>query len=198
MRPASWTRPGHRSPCAFFRPAMDRRGTCQTVVDRATPRGAGSIVTAPMLVALDFLDPKHLIETVRDDRAVPRSSSWSRASSRLPLPGDSLLFIAGFFARPTPGNDPHLNLAVVLVGAFIAAVVGAQIGYWIGQRYGRACSSPTPASSRRSISSGRTSSSNGGARRPSSSLGSSRSCARSCRCSRARAACRTARSAPPT
>src|SRR5262249_52655458 len=54
-----------------------------------------------------------------------------------PLPGDSLLFIAGFFSSTKAGgSDPHLNLLLVLVGAFIAAVLGAQVGYWIGSRYG--------------------------------------------------------------
>src|SRR5262249_9553646 len=54
-----------------------------------------------------------------------------------PLPGDSLLFIAGFFSSTNAtGSDPHLNLLLVVFGAFIAAVLGAQVGYWIGLRYG--------------------------------------------------------------
>src|SRR4051812_29568830 len=55
----------------------------------------------------------------------------------VPLPGDSLLFLAGFFASTQAGgNDPHLNLAQVCVGSFIVAVAGAQIGYGIGHLWG--------------------------------------------------------------
>ena len=54
-----------------------------------------------------------------------------------PLPGDSLLFLAGAFsATAAHSNDPHLNLLVVVVGSFLAAVLGAEIGYWIGSRFG--------------------------------------------------------------
>ncbi len=47
------------------------------------------------------------------------------------LPGDSLLFTAGLLA-----NEGNLNLAVVLVGCFAAAVIGDQVGFTIGQKAG--------------------------------------------------------------
>ena len=47
------------------------------------------------------------------------------------LPGDSLLFTAGLLA-----SQGKLNLAVIVVGCFIAAVVGDQVGYWFGNRVG--------------------------------------------------------------
>ena len=47
------------------------------------------------------------------------------------LPGDSLLFTAGILA-----NQGKLNLAAVLIGCFVAAVVGDQLGFTIGQRMG--------------------------------------------------------------
>src|SRR5689334_15936748 len=54
-----------------------------------------------------------------------------------PLPGDSILFLAGAFsATSANSNDPHLNLAVVVIGSFVAAVAGAEVGYWIGDRFG--------------------------------------------------------------
>jgi len=54
-----------------------------------------------------------------------------------PLPGDSILFLAGAFsATSATSKDPHLNLLVVVVGSFVAAVAGAEIGYWIGDRFG--------------------------------------------------------------
>jgi membrane-associated protein len=47
------------------------------------------------------------------------------------LPGDSLLVTAGIFAA---AGD--LNVFAVLIGASICAVVGDQVGYWIGRRAG--------------------------------------------------------------
>ncbi|MGZ3903099.1 MAG: VTT domain-containing protein [Bacteroidia bacterium] len=47
------------------------------------------------------------------------------------LPGDSLLFTAGLFARA--GN---LNMAYLLILLFIAAVLGDNCNYWIGRRIG--------------------------------------------------------------
>jgi len=47
------------------------------------------------------------------------------------LPGDSLLFTAGLLAQ-----QGKLNLAVVLVGCFAAAVIGDQVGFTIGQKAG--------------------------------------------------------------
>jgi membrane-associated protein len=50
------------------------------------------------------------------------------------LPGDSLLFTAGFLAsQPRFG----LNIAVLAVGAFIFAVIGDSVGYSIGRNVGR-------------------------------------------------------------
>jgi membrane-associated protein len=50
------------------------------------------------------------------------------------LPGDSLLFTAGFLASL---QDPIFSLPVLLIGCFIAAVVGDSVGYTFGQRVGR-------------------------------------------------------------
>jgi membrane-associated protein len=89
-----------------------------------------------MLGALDLIDPKHLIETFG---TIGLFAIVFVESGLLPapLPGDSLLFIAGFFASTdASGNDPHLNLPLLIVGCFIAAVAGAQLGHWIGERYG--------------------------------------------------------------
>jgi membrane-associated protein len=47
------------------------------------------------------------------------------------LPGDSLLFTAGLFAA-----RGDLNIAVILVGCFLAAVAGDQVGYAFGKRVG--------------------------------------------------------------
>ena len=47
------------------------------------------------------------------------------------LPGDSLLFTAGLFAR-----SGHLNLSYLLILLFIAAVLGDNCNYWIGRKIG--------------------------------------------------------------
>jgi membrane-associated protein len=47
------------------------------------------------------------------------------------LPGDTLLFTAGFFAA-----QGHLPLAVLMLVIFAAAVIGDNIGYTIGKRLG--------------------------------------------------------------
>ena len=52
------------------------------------------------------------------------------------LPGDSLLFTAGLLASQSKPGEPHLNLAVVLVGCFAAAVIGDQVGFTIGEQAG--------------------------------------------------------------
>jgi membrane-associated protein len=53
------------------------------------------------------------------------------------LPGDSLLFTAGLLCTTTSTNAIHLSLPVVLLAAAAGALLGAQVGYWIGQRGGR-------------------------------------------------------------
>jgi membrane-associated protein len=52
------------------------------------------------------------------------------------LPGDSLLFTAGLLAAHSKPGEAHLNLAVVLLGCFAAAVIGDQVGYTIGDHAG--------------------------------------------------------------
>jgi membrane-associated protein len=56
------------------------------------------------------------------------------------LPGDSLLFTAGFFAS-APASVPaslHLSLAPLIAAVVLAAVAGDQLGYLIGRRAGPA------------------------------------------------------------
>jgi membrane-associated protein len=48
------------------------------------------------------------------------------------LPGDSLLFTAGFVA-----SQGYLSIALLAFGAFICAVVGDSVGYAFGSRVGR-------------------------------------------------------------
>lgn len=57
------------------------------------------------------------------------------------LPGDSLLVVAGSFAsghHRVGSTTVHLNLAVLLIGCFAAAAIGAEVGYLIGAKAGPA------------------------------------------------------------
>ncbi len=55
------------------------------------------------------------------------------------LPGDSLLFTAGFLSSVslTSGQPTLLNLGWLLFGCFACAVIGDNVGYATGSRYGR-------------------------------------------------------------
>jgi membrane-associated protein len=53
------------------------------------------------------------------------------------LPGDSLLFTAGLLCS-TSKDGVHLNLGAVLVCAAVGALLGAQVGYMIGRKGGKA------------------------------------------------------------
>ncbi|WP_246002586.1 DedA family protein [Allorhizocola rhizosphaerae] len=54
------------------------------------------------------------------------------------LPGDSLLFVAGVFASDFLASEGiQLNIVGLLIGGPIAAIIGAQLGHWLGARYGR-------------------------------------------------------------
>ena len=56
------------------------------------------------------------------------------------LPGDALLFTAGFFAS-SPESIPdelHLPLLPLIVGIVVCAIVGDQVGYLFGRRVGPA------------------------------------------------------------
>ncbi len=57
------------------------------------------------------------------------------------FPGDSLLFLAGVAASPVADLIPtfknlHLPIAALLIVTPVCAVAGAQLGHWLGHRYG--------------------------------------------------------------
>jgi len=55
------------------------------------------------------------------------------------LPGDSLLFLAGVAASPVAHElvGTELSLVGLLIGAPICAIAGAQLGHFLGAKYGR-------------------------------------------------------------
>ena len=83
----------------------------------------------PLLAA--SLSPEHLIATFGTIGLLAIIFAESGLLIGFFLPGDSLLFTAGLLA-----SQGKLNLAVIVVGCFIAAVVGDQVGYWFGNRVG--------------------------------------------------------------
>ena len=58
----------------------------------------------------------------------------------LVFPGDSLLFIAGVAASGSAAavlGGAHLSVAGLFIGAPIATILGSQLGYFLGLRFGR-------------------------------------------------------------
>ena len=93
-----------------------------------------------MLALLDSLDPKHLIDTFGLLGIFAIVFAESGLLIGFFLPGDALLFTAGFLASG-PSSVPealHLPLVPLSVGVWIAAVAGDQVGYVFGQRVGPA------------------------------------------------------------
>lgn len=57
------------------------------------------------------------------------------------FPGDSLLFLAGVASSPVAdslfGAGSRISYPGLLIGAPLCAIIGAQLGHWLGARYGR-------------------------------------------------------------
>jgi membrane-associated protein len=84
------------------------------------------------------MDPKHLLEVFGVVGLLGIIFAETGLLIGFFLPGDSLLVFAGLVAARPAASSVHVNLAVVLVGCSVAAIVGAQTGYWIGRRAGPA------------------------------------------------------------
>ena len=55
-------------------------------------------------------------------------------NSGIPLPGETTLILAGTLAA---GTDPILSFPLVLLSAVAGAILGDNMGYFIGRRFGR-------------------------------------------------------------
>jgi membrane-associated protein len=82
---------------------------------------------------MDSIDPQKLLETFGMLGLFSIIFAESGLLIGFFLPGDSLLFTAGLFASQ---GKFGLSLPVVLVGCFVAAVLGDQVGYLFGKRVG--------------------------------------------------------------
>ncbi|MGE0879623.1 MAG: VTT domain-containing protein [Acidimicrobiia bacterium] len=91
----------------------------------------------PIYGLLGALDPEKLIE--RGGLALLSLIVFAESGLLIGffLPGDSLLFIAGFLTSDA-GDHKLPALPIVLACVFVAAVVGDQVGYIFGSRTGRA------------------------------------------------------------
>ena len=87
-----------------------------------------------------FLDAKHLIDTFGLLGIFAVVFAESGLLIGFFLPGDALLFTAGFLAsHPSSVPDAlHLPLVPLILGIWVAAVAGDQVGYAFGQRVGPA------------------------------------------------------------
>ncbi len=95
------------------------------------------------MLALDLLDPAWWINTVGLFGLFLVVFAESGLLFGFFLPGDSLLFTAGMvaagvFSGTEIGKDVDFNIWVLLIGCFVAAVAGDQVGYLFGRRVGRA------------------------------------------------------------
>lgn len=92
---------------------------------------------AATLALLDALNPEKIIE--KGGLLVVALIIFAESGLLIGffLPGDSLLFVAGFLASK-PKGLPHLNqpLPIVCLVLFAAAVIGDQVGYQFGKRVG--------------------------------------------------------------
>lgn len=92
-------------------------------------------------LALNPLDPKDLLHTFG------LIGVWVILFAETGLligfffPGDSLLFLAGVAASPVAdlifGDGTRLSLPGLLIGGPVCAIAGAQLGHFLGARYGR-------------------------------------------------------------
>ncbi len=81
---------------------------------------------------MDFVSPERLIEAFGTLGIILTVFAESGLFFGFFLPGDSLLFTAGLLS-----SQGHLApLPVILVGCFVAAVAGDQVGYLFGARVG--------------------------------------------------------------
>jgi membrane-associated protein len=81
-----------------------------------------------------WIDPAHLISSYGTIGLIVIIFAETGLLIGFFLPGDSLLVLAGAYcATKAGGPDPHLNLVSVLIGVAVAAMVGAQTGYFLGR-----------------------------------------------------------------
>ena len=99
-----------------------------------------SIRTVAEPLAVNLLDPKSLIDTFGLVGVYAVIFVETGLFFGFFLPGDSMLFIAGIASSAVAEHllGTQLSLPALLVGVPIAAIAGAQLGHFLGARFGRA------------------------------------------------------------
>lgn len=89
-------------------------------------------------LAFNPLDPKDLLQTFGVVGVWAIMFAETGLLVGFFFPGDSLLFLAGVAASPVADSifGTQLSYVGLLIGAPICAIVGAQLGHWLGARYG--------------------------------------------------------------
>ncbi len=121
--------------------ATNHRGLSTLGQSRTAPEGGLSCAAVPIISAILALgpDPKQILSDFGGAATIVLILIIFAETGLLVgffLPGDSLLFTAGLLASQSKPGQAHLNLWVVLIGCFIAAVIGDQVGFTIGERAG--------------------------------------------------------------
>lgn len=92
-------------------------------------------------LAINPLDPKELVKTFGLIGVWVIMFAETGLLVGFFFPGDSLLFLAGVAASPVAdaifGAGTKVSIAGLLIGAPICAIAGAQLGHYLGARYGR-------------------------------------------------------------
>jgi membrane protein DedA with SNARE-associated domain len=89
---------------------------------------------------VNFLDPQSLITTFGVLGILAIIFAETGLLIGFFLPGDTLLFTAGLFTTARAAHDvgvSPLSLPILLIAAPIFAIAGAQLGHYLGDRYGR-------------------------------------------------------------
>lgn len=88
------------------------------------------------MILPEFLSPAYLVDTFGLIGIILIVFAETGLLIGFFFPGDSLLFLAGAYAAVTEPGKPSLDLIPLLVGVSMAAIIGGQVGYWIGQYAG--------------------------------------------------------------
>jgi membrane-associated protein len=88
-------------------------------------------------VALNVLDPKSLITAFGLIGVLVIIFAETGLLVGFFLPGDTLLVSAGIYTVAGGGLANPLPLPVLMIGAPLCAIAGAQVGHFLGAKYGR-------------------------------------------------------------
>jgi membrane-associated protein len=101
-------------------------------------RGPPTVLAASSTLAVNILDASSLLSAFGALGIAVVLFAETGLLVGFFLPGDSLLFTAGLLCVSGSHGGPHLVLWQVLLSAVVGALAGAQVGYLIGKRGGRA------------------------------------------------------------